>query len=508
MTTSVPTNNKSSDTSMSNSMCESMYVIKRNGESEEVSFDKIIKRIQKYSKDLKINPVELSQQIIGQIYNGVETYKLDELTAEICAAKTTVHPDYAKIASRIIISNHHKNTSPSYSEVVQLLWDNKDVLDNHSPLVNEKLYKMVMTNKEKINATLDYEKDFCYDYFGFKTLERAYLMRINDKIIERPQHLLMRVALSIHKDDLKEALKAYKLMSEGFFTHATPTLFNMGTQREQASSCFLLTIDEDSVDGIYKTISDCAKISKYAGGIGIAIHKIRSKNSKIRGTNGYSNGIVPMLKVFNETARYINQCFTPETIVYTKNGIKKMNEITCDDYLLTKDSSYKKVLGISVNNVNKEILKIRGKYSIEDVNVTPEHEIYVIQGVTVLEDLYNKKIEPKFILAKDLTENDMLGYPIPSFINDVLEYDNDYCRFYGIMLRNGHTYMKPNHSNNDDTNCEYENEIILNINDNDTNDFVYLYLENKNIHYRKYKDISNSQYYIYWTSINTIIKYD
>ena len=286
----------------------SMYVLKRNNEREEVSFDKIIKRIQKYSKDLtKLNAIELAQQIIGQIYDGIPTYKIDELTAEICAAKTTLHPDYGKLASRISISNHNKNTSPSYSEVIQVLWDNKDVLGEHCPLINKRLYDMVMEHKNKINATLDYEKDFNYDYFGFKTLERAYLMRINGKIVERPQHLLMRVALSIHKDDIKEALKSYKLMSEGYFTHATPTLFNMGTQREQASSCFLLTVDEDSIDGIYKTIKDCAKISKCAGGIGVAFHKIRGKGSRIRGTNGISNGIVPMLKVFNETARYVDQ---------------------------------------------------------------------------------------------------------------------------------------------------------------------------------------------------------
>jgi ribonucleoside-diphosphate reductase alpha chain len=288
-------------------MAESMYVIKRTGEREEVSFDKCIKRIQKLSKDLKINPMEVAKLIITQIYDGVETSKLDELAAEICAAKTTIHPDYGRLASRIIISNHHKNTSPSYSEVVQQLWDNKDILGINSPLINEKLYKMVMENKEKINATIDYEKDFNYDYFGFKTLERAYLMRVIGKIVERPQHMLMRVSLSIHKDDLKEALKSYKLMSDGYFTHATPTLFNMGSRREQASSCFLITIDDDSIEGIYKTLSDCAKISQHAGGIGIAFHKIRAKNSYIRGNNGKSNGIVPMLKVFNETARYVDQ---------------------------------------------------------------------------------------------------------------------------------------------------------------------------------------------------------
>ena len=489
-------------------ICESMYVVKRTGEREEVSFDKCLKRIQKLSKDLKINPIEVSKLIITQIFDGVETSKLDELAAEICAAKTTIHPDYGKLASRIIISNHHKNTSPSYSEVVQLLWDNKDVLGVHSPLVNEKLYKMVMTNKDKINTTLIYDNDFTYDYFGFKTLERAYLMRLNGKIVERPQHLLMRVSLSIHKDDLKEALKSYKMMSEGYYTHATPTLFNMGTQREQASSCFLLTVDEDSVDGIYKTLSDCAKISKYAGGIGVAFHKIRAKNSNIRLTNGISNGIVPMLKVFNETARFINQCFTPETIVYTKNGIKKMKEVTCEDYLLTKDSSYKKVLGISVNNINKEILKIRAKYSIEDVNVTPEHEIYVIQGQPKITNykfikrkLIDKIIEPKFILAKDLTENDMFGYPIPSFVNDILEYDNDYCRFYGIMIGDGHIYVRSENSNEYGISMNLESKI-------DTVNFVKRYLESKNIHYWVCEDNNKNTYNIRWSSQAINIPYN
>ena len=301
------TDTKRISESIDSNMAESMYVIKRTGEREEVSFDKCLKRIQKLSKDLKINPMEVAKLIITQIYDGVETMKLDELAAEICAAKTTIHPDYGRLASRIIVSNHHKNTSPSYSEVVQQLWNNKDVLGKPLPLINEKLYKMVMDNKEKINTTIDYEKDFTYDYFGFKTLERAYLKRVNGKIVERPQHMLMRVSLGIHKDDLKEALKSYKLMSEGYFTHATPTLFNMGTTREQASSCFLMTIDDDSIEGIYKTLSDCAQISKYAGGIGIAIHKIRAKHSTIRGVVGTGTGIVPMLKVFNETARYVNQ---------------------------------------------------------------------------------------------------------------------------------------------------------------------------------------------------------
>jgi len=493
-------------------MAETMYVVKRNGEREEVSFDKCLKRIQKLSKDLKINPMEVSQLIITQIYDGVETSKLDELAAEICAAKTTIHPDYGRLASRIIVSNHHKNTSPSYSEVVQVLWDNKDVHGAPSPLINEALYKMVMDNKEKINTTLDYERDFNYDYFGFKTLERAYLLRIGSKIIERPQHMIMRVALSIHKDDLKEALKAYKMMSDGYFTHATPTLFNMGTQREQASSCFLMTIDDDSIDGIYKTLADCAKISKYSGGIGVAIHKIRAKGAHIRGTNGTSTGIIPMLKVFNETARYVNQCFTPDTMVYTKNGVKRMDEITCKDYLLTNEigsntNEFKKVNGISINDVNKEIFEIRSKYSFESVKVTGEHEIYVLQGqrkilnFKIIKNRLDKKIlEPKFIPAKALQENDMLGYPIPSYENDNANYTPEFCRFYGIMIGDGHICKKNN-------SCEYG--ITMNTEKKaDTVEFVKNYLTSNNIHFWSSVDDIKHTISVRWSSKSINITYD
>jgi ribonucleoside-diphosphate reductase alpha chain len=457
--------------------------------------------------------MEVSQLIITQIYDGVETSKLDELAAEICAAKTTIHPDYGRLASRIIVSNHHKNTSPSYSEVVQLLWDNKDIHGVHTPLVNSALHKMVMDNKEKINATLDYEKDFNYDYFGFKTLERAYLMRINSKIIERPQHMLMRVALGIHKDDLKEALKAYKLMSDGYFTHATPTLFNMGTQREQASSCFLMTIDDDSVDGIFKTMTDCAKISKHAGGIGIAIHKIRAKGSQIRGSNGVSDGIVPMLKCFNEVARYINQCFTPDTMVYTQTGVKRMDEITCKDYLLTNEigsnkNEFKKVNGISINDVSKEIYEIRGKYSFECVKVTGEHEIYVLQGqrkilnYKVIKNRLDKKIlEPKFITVKELKDNDMVGYPIPTYDNDNVNYDEEFCRFYGIMIGDGHIYKKKNNS--------YEYGLTFGkTNKINTLDFVKNYLTLKNINFWTCIDDNKNTVSIRWSSKLINITYD
>lgn len=421
-----PTNNTSTSTDIeTHEMAETMYVIKRTGEREEVSFDKCLKRMQKLSKDLKINPVEVAQLIITQIYDGVETMKLDELAAEICAAKTTIHPDYGRLASRIIISNHHKNTSPSYSEVVQQLWDNKNVLGEQSPIINEKLYKMVMENKEKINATIDYEKDFTYDYFGFKTLERAYLLRINGKIVERPQHMLMRVSLGIHKDDLKEALKSYKLMSEGYFTHATPTLFNMGTRKEQASSCFLMTIDDDSIDGIFKTIGDCGKISKHAGGIGIAIHKIRAKGTQISGTNGTSNGIVPMLKVFNETARYVDQCFTPDTMIYTIDGVKRISDVGIGYKVLGSDGAF--------HDVN---LPVRHEYDgdmlkINSVSITPQHQVFAQKRNTEA---------PQFYDAEELRIGDKLVYPISKYIKDLDQYNDDDMKLYGLILSIGQCY--------------------------------------------------------------------
>ena len=217
------------------------------------------------------------------------------------------NPDYSTLASRIIISNHHKNTSPSFSETVQILYDNKDIHGENLPLISDELYDIVCKNKEKLNNYIDYQRDFLFDYFGFKTLERAYLIKINKKIIERPQHLWMRVSLGIHGNDIKEVLQTYDLISKKYFTHATPTLFNSGTRRPQLSSCFLCSINDDSVSGIYEYLKEMALISKYAGGIGIHIHQIRSKGSHIRGTNGTSNGIIPMLRVFNNTARYIDQ---------------------------------------------------------------------------------------------------------------------------------------------------------------------------------------------------------
>jgi ribonucleoside-diphosphate reductase alpha chain len=284
-----------------------MRVIKRNGEMEDVSFDKVLNRLKNLSSGLTINVSEIAQKVCSRIYDGVKTYELDELAAHLCSSMSIDHPDYSVLASRIIISNHHKNTSPSFSETIQVLYNNVDNHNNHIPLVSEELYNIVCKNKEKLNTCIDYQRDYLFDYFGFKTLERAYLLRVNKKIIERPQHMWMRVAIGIHGNDIKDVLETYDLMSKKYFTHATPTLFNAGTNRPQLSSCFLCSINEDSVSGIFDSLKEVALISKYAGGIGLHIHQIRGNGSHIRGTNGTSNGIIPMLRVFNNTARYIDQ---------------------------------------------------------------------------------------------------------------------------------------------------------------------------------------------------------
>jgi ribonucleoside-diphosphate reductase alpha subunit len=291
-----------------------MYVRKRDGNFQVVSFDKILARIKSLGEtsvnckeNLTINYTELAIKVIEQLYDGIETTKIDELTAEQCASMSVIHPDYATLASRIMISNHHKNTSPIFSDVIQQLYEFKDIHGTHSPLVSETLHSIVMKNKDILDKMVLHERDYLFDYFGFKTLERAYLMRINKVIVERPQYMWLRVSIGIHGNRLDKVKETYDLMSQKYFTHATPTLFNSGTPRPQLSSCYLLAMESDSIQGIYNTLGECAAISKWAGGIGLHIHNIRASGSHIRGTNGSSNGIVPMLRVFNNTARYVDQ---------------------------------------------------------------------------------------------------------------------------------------------------------------------------------------------------------
>ncbi|MBK0371102.1 ribonucleoside-diphosphate reductase subunit alpha [Flavobacterium agrisoli] len=287
-----------------------MYVVKRDGHKEPVMFDKITERIKKlcYGLNELVDPVKVAMRVIEGLYDGVSTSELDNLAAETAASMTIAHPDYAQLAARVAISNLHSNTTKSFSETMTEMYNYVNPRNNQkAPMISDEVYRVIKENSEFLDSHIIYTRDFNYDYFGFKTLERSYLLRINGKIVERPQHMLMRVSVGIHLDDLKSVLETYDLMSKKFFTHATPTLFNAGTPKPQMSSCFLLAMQDDSIDGIYDTLKQTAKISQSAGGIGLSIHNVRATGSYIRGTNGTSNGIVPMLRVFNDTARYVDQ---------------------------------------------------------------------------------------------------------------------------------------------------------------------------------------------------------
>ena len=288
-----------------------MFVLKRDGRKERVAFDKVTARISKlcYGLDLNyVDPAEIAQKVILGIYQGVTTVELDNLAAETAAYLTTKHPDYAILAARIAISNLHKETTKQFSGVIEKLYQhvNKHT-GKHQPKVSEECYRTVQKHADRLNSAIIYDRDYNYNYFGFKTLERSYLLRLDGKVTERPQHMLMRVAVGIHGEDIDAAIETYAMMSEKFFTHASPTLFHSGTPKAQLSSCFLIAMKDDSIEGIYDTLKECAQISKAAGGIGLHVHNIRASGSYIGGTNGYSNGLVPMLRVFNNTARYVDQ---------------------------------------------------------------------------------------------------------------------------------------------------------------------------------------------------------
>lgn len=288
-----------------------MFVTKRDGRHEPVQFDKITARIKKLAYGLNqefCEPVLVAQKVTSGVYKGVTTSELDELASETAASMTSIHPDYSILAARIAVSNLHKDTLKSFSETAKLLYNyTNEKTDEWSPLLSDDVYAIIVKNASQLDSAILHDRDFEYDYFGYKTLERSYLLRVHGKVVERPQHMLMRVAVGIHKDNIEDAINTYNLMSEKWMTHASPTLFNSGTPRPQMSSCFLVAMKEDSIEGIYNTLKECAVISKSAGGIGLSMHNIRATSSYIRGTNGVSNGIIPMLRVFNDTARYVDQ---------------------------------------------------------------------------------------------------------------------------------------------------------------------------------------------------------
>lgn len=337
-----------------------MQIIKRNGKSEPVKFDKITSRIQKQSYGLNpdfVKPMQVAKKVIDGIFDGVTSVEMDKLAAETAAGMTTSHPDYAILAARIAVSSLHKITDKSFSHTMKKLHNYADPKTGApASLIADDVYDIIRKNSDLLDSVIVYDRDFGYDYFGFKTLERSYLLKMNGHVAERPQHMIMRVSVGIHKDDLASVIQTYNLMSEKWMTHATPTLFNSGTPKPQMSSCFLLTMKSDSISGIYDTLKQCAMISQSAGGIGLAVSNVRATGSYIKGTGGTSNGLVPMLKVFNDTAKYVDQCFEGGTLIKAVAGDVKIQDLK---------------IGDSIYNSN-------GVDVIEDIMVSEDETIEII----------------------------------------------------------------------------------------------------------------------------------
>ena len=456
-----------------------MEVIKRDGRREPIQFDKITTRIKNLCNDddlKQIDPIYVAQQTIQKLKDGITTEEIDIFSSQICVSLAGDNPRYSNVAGRLCISNLHKKTSNSFYETVKKLYFNKDFKGDHVPIVSYTFYKTVDRHKRMLDKAIDHDRDYNFDYFGYKTLERAYLMKIDDDVIERPQFMWMRVAVAIHMDNMEKAIETYHYMSQGYFTHATPTLFNAGTNRQQCSSCYLIGIS-DSIDGIYDTLKRCAKISKFAGGIGLHVSNIRAQGSIIRGTNGKSNGLIPMLKVFNETARYVDQCFIPETIIYTKEGFKRIDQIAIGDKVVTIDGTLQRVTQVMQDYYNDEMIKIDIMHSLFPLIVTDNHPIYTLKNQnrglnfnTIINRINKKFIEPEYVDAKNITFNDLIGIPIPTFVKDIPEYTTDDCRLYGILVSNG--------------NISHDDSVIyVNAETKDIRDFIKSYLDNRLIPY-------------------------
>ena len=470
-----------------------MQVIKRNNINESVSFDKIYNRlvglsnITGFELSNNINVHMVCKKTIELMTNKIETTTLDKLSADVCANLITSHTDYSFLGSRILISNLNKNLIAKYyiitfSDIVDL------IVERVPNYLNDDYINFVKDNSDKLNNIINNDYNHLIDYFGFKTLERSYLIKDQKtkETYETIQALWLRVAIAIHmrsnelyEEKIERIKETYECLAQGKFIHATPTLFNAGTNHEQMSSCFLLGTD-DSIEGIFKTFTDCGQISKWSGGIGVHVSNIRARGQLIKKTNGESSGLVPMLQVLNNVGRYCNQCFTPDTWVYSKNGPKQMVNITDNDYLVTIDGTFKKVNEVIINNVDKEILEIRSTNTLFPVKVTKEHEIYLIRNQTkitnfkiILNRLNQNIIKPEFHNADEITDIDFVGFPLPKYELDNNLYDEDFCKFYGMMLGDGHC-------------CNKRNEYGITLN-NDTKaeliKFTKNYLSSKNIHY-------------------------
>ena len=472
---------------MENIKDNSLKVIKRDGREEEVSFDKVLRRMKALSENLDVNPFVIAQKTCNRIYNRIPTYELDILSSEICASMITHHPDYKKLASRITMSNIEKNTSPSFSETIQILYDNKNIKGERSSLISEELYNIVQKHKTKLNNIIKHKRDNKIDYFGLKTLEKSYLFKVNGKIIERPQYLYMRVALGIHGDNIKDVIKTYDALSEQYFSHATPTYFNAGTKRPQMSSCFLVGMKEDSIRGIYDTLGDCAEISKWAGGIGLHISNIRGKNSIINGTNGISNGVIPMLRVFNNTARYVDQCVKPETYIYTSEGPKQIQNCEIGKTQIYTLNGLENIENILEHSYSGKMMKIYNEHSIEPMEITLEHPVYCIKDNNIsnneiLNQLRNGQLNPEWIEVKDLRKNDLVVFKKPEYEKDVKEISKEDCYMYGLLIQYGEMSQT--------SDCYISNKDKKNV------EFVENYLDRLCV--RNYRDRNSENTKICW----------
>jgi ribonucleoside-diphosphate reductase alpha chain len=485
-----------------------MKVKKRDGSLEEMRYDKITRRISVFCSDLNmeyIDPTYVTLKVTQGIYDGISTKELDVLAAETAASMTTVHPDYAKLAGRLAVSNLHKTTPKKFSQSIKELYSFVEPkTGKESSLISDEVYRFVIDNREILDSTIDITRDFSFEYFGFKTLERSYLLKIGERVVERPQYLYMRVAVGICNGDLDMALRIYDDLSQHFYTHATPTLFNAGTRRPQMSSCFLIGNKGDDIDGLFDTIKDVAKISKWAGGIGLHVHDVRAKGAYIKGTGGLSDGLLPMMKTYNEVARWINQCFTPETLIYTNRGVIRIDEVKEGDLVLNKDGKYVEVGDVLTYNQKGGVIKISTKSSLEPVTVTDQHPFYGFRNTysrigrsnsNYLNQLQKNIIEPTWIESGELKIGDFIGKPIPTEINDVECMNEDDSFIYGLFLGDGHI---------SDYECGISFNSRLNVK---TIEFVKKYLTNKNIHYWTH---TNSNYLQIRFSLNNLswLSYD
>jgi ribonucleoside-diphosphate reductase alpha subunit len=428
----------------------SMQVIKRNGSKEDVSFDKVLNRIRIVADGLEVNPTLIAQRTLLRIYDGVKTSELDELAAQLSISLMTTNLDYGILASRMAISNHHRNTSDKFTDVVKSLTNQIiEKTGDKTSNVSDELIDICEKYGDIIDTKIDYTRDYNFDYFGFKTLEKLqYLLRdIKGKTVERPQHLFMRVALALWGSvDIDRAFETYDLLSQKFFIHATPTNFNAGTPRQQLSSCFLISMKSDSIIGIYDTLKDCAQISKYAGGIGLHIHDIRAKGSLIRGTNGTSNGIVPMLRNFNDTARYVDQCFTPDTLVYTESGATPISEILPGEKVLTSENKFYTVLKQVIHEYSGRMYKIKIEGSDVAVCVTEEHPILSVKSenaplTTVISQIKAGLKETDYNEVKTLSVGDFTVFPNNVYVKITAITPTEYSgKVYDFEIDGPHDY--------------------------------------------------------------------